>query len=58
MSGVLLPYPKAVAVTLIDNAGWRREPQAYLFTFACYGTHLHGDERGSVDHLHNVPRTP
>ena len=27
----------------------------YLITFTCYGTHLHGDESGSVDELHNVP---
>lgn len=33
-------------------------PTAYLITFACYGTRLHGDPRGSVDRLHNVPGTP
>ena len=27
----------------------------YLITFACYGAHLHGDEPGSVDRLHNLP---
>jgi REP element-mobilizing transposase RayT len=26
----------------------------YLITFACYGCHLHGDERG-VDRAHNLP---
>lgn len=26
---------------------------AYLITFRCYGTWLHGDERGSVDRFHN-----
>ena len=26
---------------------------AYLITFTCYGSHLHGDERGSVDRWHN-----
>jgi REP element-mobilizing transposase RayT len=26
----------------------------YFITFACYGTHLHGDESGSVDRHHNV----
>jgi REP element-mobilizing transposase RayT len=26
----------------------------YLITFSCYGSHLHGDERGSVDRFHNV----
>ena len=25
----------------------------YFITFACYGTHLHGDESGSVDRRHN-----
>lgn len=28
-------------------------PQAYLLTWTCYGTWLHGDERGSVDEEHN-----
>jgi REP element-mobilizing transposase RayT len=27
----------------------------YLITFACYGSHLHGDESGSVDRSHNIP---
>ena len=27
----------------------------YFITFACYGSHLHGDESGSVDRSHNVP---
>lgn len=31
---------------------------AYLITFRCYGTWLHGDERGSVDRFHNVYKTP
>ena len=26
----------------------------YLITFACYGCHLHGEERGSVDRRHNL----
>jgi REP element-mobilizing transposase RayT len=26
----------------------------YLVTFSCYGSHLHGDESGSVDRNHNV----
>ena len=30
----------------------------YLITFACYGCHLHGDERGSVDRHHNLPGAP
>jgi REP element-mobilizing transposase RayT len=33
-------------------------PLAYLITFTCYGTWLHGDERGSVDDEHNAPETP
>ncbi|MCY7376292.1 MAG: transposase [Pyrinomonadaceae bacterium] len=28
-------------------------PLAHLITFRCYGTWLHGDERGSVDRFHN-----
>ncbi len=34
------------------------DPLAYFITFTCYGTWLHGDERGSVDDEHNVPATP
>ena len=30
----------------------------YLITFACYGCHLHGAARGSIDAIHNVPGTP
>jgi REP element-mobilizing transposase RayT len=33
-------------------------PLAYFLTFTCYGTWLHGDERGSVDKAHNAPGTP
>ncbi|MGC2238589.1 MAG: transposase [Pyrinomonadaceae bacterium] len=33
-------------------------PLAYLITFRCYGTWLHGDERGSVDRFHNKYETP
>src|SRR4051812_45653005 len=33
-------------------------PLAYFITFACYGTWLHGDERGSVDRTHNLPTSP
>ena len=35
-----------------------RTPLAYLITFACYGARLHGDENGSVDRRHNIPRAP
>jgi REP element-mobilizing transposase RayT len=33
-------------------------PIAFLITFRCYGTWLHGDPRGSVDRLHNIYGTP
>ena len=33
-------------------------PLAYLITFRCYGTWLHGDERGSIDRFHNRYRSP
>ena len=33
-------------------------PLAYLFTFRCYGTWLHGDERGSIDKFNNKYDTP
>lgn len=33
-------------------------PLAYLITFRCYGTWLHGDERGSVDYVHNQYGSP
>ena len=33
-------------------------PLAILITFRCYGTWLHGDERGSVDRHNNIFRTP
>jgi REP element-mobilizing transposase RayT len=33
-------------------------PLAYFLTFTCYGTWLHGDERGSVDREHSAPGTP
>jgi REP element-mobilizing transposase RayT len=26
----------------------------YFITFACYGAHLHGNEKGSVDRCHNL----
>jgi REP element-mobilizing transposase RayT len=29
------------------------QPIAYFLTWSCYGTRLHGDERGSVDRSHN-----
>jgi hypothetical protein len=33
-------------------------PLAYLITFRCYGTWLHGDTRGSVDRFHNQYQAP
>src|SRR3712207_6995047 len=43
----------------------RRPPRSTLFpyttlfrSFRCYGTWLHGDERGSVDRRHNVLGSP
>jgi REP element-mobilizing transposase RayT len=33
-------------------------PVAYLVSFSCYGSHLHGDDGGSVDRWHNRPRGP
>ena len=33
-------------------------PLAYLITFRCYGTWLHGDGRGSMDRKHNAYSSP
>jgi len=33
-------------------------PLGYLITFRCYGTWLHGDERGSVDREHRRYKAP
>ena len=33
-------------------------PLAYLITFRCYGTWLHGDDRGSIDRFHNRFKSP
>jgi REP element-mobilizing transposase RayT len=33
-------------------------PLAYLITFRCYGSWLHGDERGSIDRFHNQYKSP
>ncbi len=30
----------------------------YLITFSCYGHRLHGSDQGSVNRIHNAPRTP
>ncbi len=34
------------------------QPLAYLLTWTCYGTWLHGHPRGSVDVEHNIAKTP
>ena len=33
-------------------------PLAHLITFRCYGTWLHGDDRGAVDRDHNRYKAP
>lgn len=33
-------------------------PLAYLITFRCYGTWLHGDERGSINRFNNQYHSP
>lgn len=33
---------------------FQNAPSGYLITFRSYGTWLHGDERGSVDRLHDI----
>jgi REP element-mobilizing transposase RayT len=33
-------------------------PLAHLITFRCYGTWLHGDDRGSIDRQHNRYKAP
>ena len=33
-------------------------PLAYLITFRCYGTWLHGDARGSIDRFHDQYKSP
>lgn len=40
------------------QTGIKDFPLAYLITFTCYGTWLHGEESGSVDRDHNIPGTP
>ena len=39
----------------MKNEDWNETgvPLAYLITFRCYGTWLHGDDRGSVDRFNN-----
>ena len=44
----------------MKNEDWNESgvPLAYLITFRCYGTWLHGDERGSVDQFNNKFDSP
>jgi hypothetical protein len=41
-----------------DGGHGSHSPLAYLITWTCYGTWLHGDERGAADLDHNIPGTP
>ena len=34
------------------------QPIAFFISFTCYGSWLHGDDRGSVDLAHNIFSTP
>jgi|SRR5438270_6052166 len=44
---------------MIQDFGNEEFPLAYLITFRCYGTWLHGDSRGSMDRRgHNIYGTP
>jgi REP element-mobilizing transposase RayT len=49
-----LAYSSLVSIELDTNIF----PLAYLITFRTYGTWLHGDERSSIDRLHNVFGSP
>lgn len=44
----------------MKNSEWNDTgiPLAYLITFRCYGTWLHGDEKGSIDEFNNKFNTP
>jgi len=44
----------------VDTYMWNDTelPLGYLITFRCYGTWLHGDERGSIDRFHNRYQAP
>ncbi len=44
----------------MKNEDWNGTgfPLAHLITFRCYGTWLHGDERGSVDRFNNKFNSP
>ena len=44
--------------TRTDDGLLDQGPAGYFITFTCYGTRLHGDDRGSVDRGHALPGTP
>ena len=52
--------PAALSLLLLVHCGMKppedraRRPWAYLITFSCYGTKLHGRQSGSVDRNHNA----
>src|SRR5882724_2156490 len=55
------------SVSTICVSGWDQAttmwndtdlPLGYLITFRCYGTWLHGNERGSIDRFHNRYKSP
>lgn len=51
---VFIPYRDRQGAALAGDG----YPLGFLITFRCYGTWLHGDKRGSVSRLHNVPGGP
>ena len=52
------PLAHARGSSAASSLGKPGAPLAYFITFSCYGTWLHGSERGSVDREHNLPGTP
>ena len=50
--GGLVPNP--LTMKKADYVDFKKgtEPLAYLITFRCYGSWLHGDQRGSIDRKH------
>ena len=50
--GGLVPNPLTMKKTDYVDFQKRTEPLAYLITFRCYGSWLHGDQRGSIDRKH------
>jgi REP element-mobilizing transposase RayT len=60
----LEPFGPIMGRGVTVSSSQSRFPLAYLITFRCYGTWLHGDERGSTDRFRNaygsphIPRSP